>query len=256
MDWLNFTVTLFIDWLMQPMGIVFSCLLVALLVGFRQGFAFSRAALLSSVLVLWFSSTPISANWLVKQVEPATPEVSCATDITSTTPVVVLGGALHAYISSDNPYEVLSRDSLQRTLHAAKLDKGENPFYVLGGGVTSRKLAHYMELVLMEQGIDSTRITKEQRSLSTLGNARELSTVLPPTFEPAIILVTSQLHLKRAESAFESQGYSVCGVGVGSLYAPSAGWVGWLPYAESLLKSTLAWREMLASNWYQLRYNI
>lgn len=183
-------------------------------------------------------------------------EVSCTSRVTSTTPVVVLGGALRAYISSENPYEVLSSDTLQRTLHAAKLDNGENPFYVLGGGTTHRKLAHYMELVLTEHGIDSTRITKEQRSLSTMGNARELSEVLPPSFTPVIIMVTSQLHLKRAESVFLSLGYSVCPVGVGSLYAPSAGWAGWLPHVEPLLKSTLAWRELLASNWYQLRYNI
>lgn len=248
--------TVFIDWLMQPIGLVFSSLLMVLLIGFRKGFVLSRAALLSSVLVLWFSSTPVSSNWLVKQVEPETTSSSCAHTVDPSTPVIVLGGALHAYIRSDNPYEVLSRDSLQRTLHAAKLNKGENRFYVLGGGVTRRKLSHYMELVLVEQGIESSRITKEQRSLSTMGNARELSRVLPPSSTPSIILVTSQLHLPRAASAFTSQGYTVCGVGVGSLYAPSAGWVGWLPYAESLQKSTLAWREMLASGWYEWRYGI
>lgn len=243
---------LIFNWAVQPLGLVFLILLLAAALGFRQGSILARLALWVGISLLWIASAPLSANWLVKNLEADTSS-SCAPS-SGHLPVVVLGGGLNAYTTSENPYEVLSGPTIQRTLAAAMLDNGSNRFYLLGGGGTSRKLATYMAQIMEQQGIVEQRIITETNSRSTEGNARELSALMPPSMARKIVLVTSQLHLNRAKKIFEFHGFTVCGVGAGSLYAVSSGWVGALPYIESLEKTTMASRELLATLLYQWRH--
>jgi uncharacterized SAM-binding protein YcdF (DUF218 family) len=211
-----------------------------------------RACLLTGFVLLWVSSAPVTANALVRILEaPDSPVDSVCTSIhaagSRAAPVVVLGGALDAYTDSDNPYEVLSRESLRRTLHATQLAHDENRFYLLGGGQTSRKLSNFMARVLVVRGMAPERIVSETRSLSTRENARALSTLLDPAIAGPVILVSSRLHMNRAMATFRAEGFRICPADVGSLYSRSAGWVGFLPYIQPLVKTTAAWRELLAS---------
>ena len=250
--------TLLFEWFTQPLGIIFFFLIVSLALAMRRGSGtfWSRFPLVTGVLLLWAASAPITANWLVQQVELTGSETSCET-ADSATPVVILGGGMNPYVLSDSPLEVLSQDTVQRTLKSISLDSGANTFYVLGGGKTSRKLGQYMKLLLVEQGINPERVMTEVHSQSTLENARELSRLLPADQTPEFYLVTSALHMKRAQSTFKEQGYpSICPISAVSLYAPSAGWVGALPYIGPLTKTTLAAREWLAITWYRWRLGI
>ncbi len=218
-----------------------------------------RITLLGSVLFLWVCSAPLTSNSLVKLMEspryavPVTCESSDdAGNLTAHSAIVVLGADLDAYVESDNPYRVLSRDSLIRTLHAASLDTGNNQFYVMGGGQTSRKLGNFMAPVLIDQGVSDANIVRDLLSQSTQTNAERLLELRSSVISTPITLVTSSLHMNRAVDIFSAHGFIVCPSASSTLYSVSAGWVGLLPYIAGLNKTTLAFRELLATIKYRV----
>ncbi len=247
---------LLVDWFVQPLGLVFTALIISQLWLFCVAGVPRLLKLIfaGATALLWASSAPLTANGLVYFLEAPNVPLCGAIDANqrSTLPVVVLGSDLDAYVPSDSPYRVLSPESLSRTLHAATLDTGRNRFYLMGGGLTSRKLSEYMARVLVDQGIASERIEQERESLNTVQNAAQLVGLPGISTELPVILVTSSLHMNRAESIFAAQGFSICHSSSGSLYSPSAGWVGLLPYIDALTKTTFAWRELLATIKYRL----
>ena len=251
-----------LEWVVQPLALVFIGLLISQLWLLRVPGAPTLLKVLfaSTIGLLWLCSAPLTANALVWQVEKPRYEASelCAQfhsdRLTNGLPVVVLGADLDAYVESENPYEVLSVESMTRTLHAATLDNGSNEFFLLGGGQTPRKLSDFMSQVLIDQGVDSTRIARDRISLSTRENAEQLALMIEPLKTRPIILITSALHMNRAVNIFNHAGFTVCPSDTNSLYSVSAGWVGLLPYITALNKTTLAWREALATVKYQLGF--
>lgn len=250
---------LLLDWFLQPLGLVFCGLVIGQLwlLWVPKVPVLLRACLAGATLLLWLGSAPLSANALVGRLEQPSRHatetcdalaVSKATD----TPVVVLGEDLDAYVASDNPYEVLSNESLMRTRHALSLDTGSSRYYLMGGGQTSRKLSDFMARVIIDQGVNEARVVRDTISLSTRENAQQLAAMLQPDSTRSIILVTSALHMNRSVSIFADHGFSSCPSPSGSLYSVSAGWVGLLPYIGSLSKTTAAWRELLATIKYEL----
>lgn len=211
----------------------------------------------ATTALLWASSAPLTANALVFQMETPNEAMSVQCDALNiqqrrSLPVVVLGADLDAYVASDSAYEVLSPESLTRTLHAATLDTQVNRFYLMGGGQTSRKLSGFMARVLIDQGVVRTRIEQENASLNTVQNAEQLVRLPGISKDLPIVLVTSSLHMNRAAAIFAAQGFVSCPSPSGSLYSVSAGWVGLLPYIDALAKTTFAWRELLATIKYRL----
>ncbi len=245
-----------LDWFLQPLGLVFTVLLIGLLLILRSGAVspVQTSALVGSTMLLWLCSAPLTANSMVKWMERpryTVPDVCFGGGeegpSTVSLPIVVLGADLDAYVESDNPYRVLSRESLMRTLHAADLDSGNTAYYLMGGGQTSRKLSDYMAAVLAEQGIPESRIVRDRLSLSTRGNAERLRELLAADTSAPITLITSALHMNRAVHVFDDLGFMVCPSASASLYSVSAGWVGLLPYITGLSKTTLVIREWLAT---------
>ncbi len=248
--------SLLLDWIVQPLTLVFGLLLIALIRVWRLR-PFPQAAawwLLAASGTLWMASAPITANALVGRLETTHQHYSANCELISDrSSVVVPGASIDAYVDSDSPYEILGRDSLTRTLRAAALDSGKQMFYVLGGGQTSRKLSDLMAAVLTEQGIARDRIVLESISRSTIENAQQLAALLEPAQTPPIALVTSSLHANRATATFSGLGFTVCPITVDPLYSVSAGWIGFLPHIDALFKSTQAWREGLAIALYRVR---
>ena len=250
-----------VEWFVQPLGLVFVSLLIGLVLvsGARGMSGLQRIVLIGSTFFLWVCSAPLPANTLMKWMETPSYSVpaSCSgsgkqSDPATHSMIVVLGADLDAHVESDNPYRVLSQDSLIRTLHAASLDSGSNRFFLMGGGQTSRKLSDFMAMVLAEQGVPDTRIVRDRLSRSTQQNAERLLELLSSDTSVPITLVTSSLHMNRAVQIFEDHGFIVCPSSSASLYSAPVGVVGLLPYITALNKTTLAFRELLATLKYQI----
>jgi len=197
-------------------------------------------------------SMPSFANALVFRLENARQNPAVCS-VTQDAPVVVLGGGIDLYVPSQSPYEILSQDSLIRTLRAPEFATENSHYYLLGGGNAEHTLAANMKKVLVDLGIDSTNITLENSSKSTYENAQALVNLLPPTESQTITLVTSRMHVKRASATFEKLGYRVCHVRVDEVYSVPAPPVSLLPYLSGLNKSTLAMHEWMALMVYRLK---
>lgn len=248
-----------LQWALQPLSWALLAWTVSLLAGiggrrvrWRQ-MAFVLGAI--GCTLLWLLSTPRLSNALALWAERAPLATTCAASTSSSAtraswPIVVPGAGLNAWLDSEEPFQLLDRDSVSRTLRALQLDQGNTAFYVLGGGDNGHTVAGLMARVLRRAGVAPERIVEERGSRSTHENASMLRPLLP-TDRP-IRLVSSALHLPRARASFERAGYRVCTVSSGTLHSPSAGLVGWLPWLTGLTRSSEVARESFARLLYAL----
>ena len=245
-----------LNWVLQPVGIIFSGLTLTLLLwlgsGARPRLPFS-VFLLSSVAFLIFAM-PSFANALVKRIETARENPAFCEKNSNEVPIVILGGGIDLYVPSDNPYETLQTDSLIRTLRAPEFATENTQYYLLGGGNERRSLAASMRQVLINRNVSENNIIIETVSQSTVDNAKALNALLPSN--TTINLLTSKLHIKRASATFEKAGYQVCHIGVDSLYSTPKPPVSLLPYLSGLQKSTLAFHELLAWQVYKIKGHV
>ncbi len=243
-----------IEWVLQPLGLVTGALMLTLLSwcvnGAKPRIPFVLFCLSAAMLIAF--SMPSISNALVWRVENA--RTNSSECISSPPPsMVVLGGGIDLYVPDNSPYEVLNSDSLIRTSRAPEFASANSHYYLLGGGNSERTLAKSMQQVLVAQGIHPDNITTENKSTSTHENAQALTTLLPPSDTPRINLLTSMLHVKRAAATFEKNGYTVCHIGVDTLYSVPKMPVSLLPYLAGLNKSTLVFHEWLALTVYRIK---
>jgi uncharacterized SAM-binding protein YcdF (DUF218 family) len=164
-------------------------------------------------LVIGVASSPLVARFTIAgwerpaAREPRQPE---SADV-----LVVLGGGIK--IPPREGPAVLASNSLYRTLRAFELHRQTGlPIVVSGGpadGPGSLTVAGEMAKLLVELGVPETEILREEVSTSTRSNAVETVRILRERGFKRPILVTSALHVRRAELLFAQLGIPVDGVG-------------------------------------------
>lgn len=129
--------------------------------------------------------------------------------------LVVLGGGIK--IPPQDEPVVLASNTLYRALRAFELHRQTGlPILVSGGpadGPGSLTVAGEMAKLLVELGVPETEILREEVSTSTRSNAVETVRILRERGFKRPILVTSALHVRRAELLFSQLGVPVDGVG-------------------------------------------
>ncbi|MBX2838442.1 MAG: YdcF family protein [Gammaproteobacteria bacterium] len=254
-------INLLLDWLLQPLGTVFTMVIIGVLVvvvspdkrpGLRKIGSLSIAL---GFLFLWIMSMPGVSNRLAFHLENRRVNPEDCTD-KKQLPIVLLAGGIDKYVSSTDPYDILNRDSLLRTIKAADFyrENGRVDIYLLGDHDTDAKDTMAMSHVLTQHGVSSVQINRNNESRSTRDNAKNFVGMFDVLTKPKQIrLVTSALHIQRAAATFEKAGFRVCHVSADSLYSPAVGWVALLPYMSGLRKSTLVIREFIALVVYRAR---
>lgn len=251
---MNSTLYLLADWALQPLSLAFSLLVLIVTVGwFRlRRYKFEYSLMVLTLLILWVASSPGFANGWVYRLENARSNPAhCVKQ--QPQKVVIPGGGLDKYIESTSPYEILDRDSQLRVYRALDIATPESQFVLLGGGTHARTPAPFMQQMLLDRGIPSQRISMESVSRNTVENAQALKVLFPVSTTPAITLVTSALHVRRAAASFEAEGYTVCHVSSDSLYSPAVFPVSAMPYLSGLQKTTRAMHEQLGWWVYQAK---
>ncbi len=245
-----------IDWVLQPVGMTAFFLLLLILVwllfyGARPRLPFLWAFFTGGLF--WLLASAGFSNYVVWKIENWRTNSAQCDALAENVPVVVLTGGLDKYVLSDDPYQILSRDSLLRVLRAQEVAGEQAAFYITGGVSHSRQPAEMMASVLIDQGVGAQRIVTENVSGSTAESAVAMRQLLPPADSPVIQLITSYLHVPRASSTFEKQGYEVCSVATDTLYSPAVMPVSLLPYISGLQKSTRTIHELIAVVVYRLK---
>lgn len=204
--------------------------------------------LLVSAAVAWslLWSVPQSSEWLRRSLEDRHP-VLAAEAAPRADAVVVLGGGGHVGWSRR---EGVTADELpySRLAAGARLWlAGRAPRVVLsGGGENGHSEARGMARAIATLGVPERALLLEQRSTDTLGNAVYTAELARRHGIRRVLLVTSALHMPRAELLFRQAGLEVVPMPVPEPRI-SGGWTQrWIPRPRALWRSGRALKEYAA----------
>lgn len=198
-----------------------------------------------------FVATPLGANFIVAQVEMITIDQSCVKNNIDT--IVILSGGITGDPDSSDEVWRLKEETYRRVLlglDLAKLIK-DSKIIVSGGfgGIYSEAII--MESLIKKMGYSGIIIT-DAGSKSTYASAVNVTEILLKNNIKKYWLVTSALHMLRAESTFTKQGIIPCQYPVNSKYIDTSFPGSILPQMSALEKSTAAFHEIIGLLWYWL----
>jgi uncharacterized SAM-binding protein YcdF (DUF218 family) len=172
-----------------------------------------QAALLLLLGLAWVGlwATPVFSDWVRCELESRYPPVPIEA-LPSADVIVVLGGGIGAAFSP-RLHPDLSAGA-DRVWHAARLyHAGKAPWVLVSGGMLpwhrGPAEADAMQGFLTALGVPASAILLEDNSATTHENAVETARVMAEAGLRDALLVTSALHMQRAEASFRAVGIAV-----------------------------------------------
>lgn len=199
--------------LVYPLSLACLMLLGILLLRKRPRWVLSLG--LTAFLLLWLGGNRLVSMTLVRSLEwQYLPSWGAAQDLPQAEMIVLLGGGEEA---AAPPQTVAGlNDAGDRMVHAAWLyQQGAAPRVLASGGIVGvdgpalQAGAEAMHQLLEIMGVPAGAITLERRSRNTYENAIETKKLLDAQGIERIILVTSAMHMPRAQAIFARQGFDV-----------------------------------------------
>jgi uncharacterized SAM-binding protein YcdF (DUF218 family) len=245
--------------LVYPLDLSLTMLLIAcvlLVVRFRKT---GLALVFLAAMWLWFWSAPLTTDWVRATLEHAYPPVPVE-KLPSADAIVVLGGGM-AGVEPPRLHPDLGL-AADRIWHAARLHKaGKAPVVVLSGGAgwarsgDKQPEAGAMSEFLQDLGVPKSSILLESESRNTYENALCTKRLLDARSEKKILLVTSALHMRRAEAIFRSLGFEVVPAATDYEIADESKLTPllWMPDAISLDGGSRALKEYLGLIAFRIR---
>jgi uncharacterized SAM-binding protein YcdF (DUF218 family) len=169
--------------------------------------------------------------------------------------VVLLGsGSYRREDWTGGRWSVLDPAGLERTLEAARVYRLIDAAYVIssGGVVQDDSVGAVMKETLINIGVPVDRILVEGKSFNTRDEAVMVKAMLPPLNVQHVILVTSEIHMRRAVGLFRGVGIDVIPA-IARPYEFSRWMDTLLPSDTGLRTSALAVHEILGITYYWLR---
>ena len=241
--------------LLYPLGV--ACVLIAAgLVFVRRRFGFFLV--LGGLAWLWLWSTPIFSDLIRLSLERGYADVEV--ESLPVVPVtVVLGGAFDTG-KGQFSYPNMNH-ATDRYWHAARLyDAGRTGTVILTGGRNRRYPEAMSEaesgaLLLGDLGVRPADMRLENHAGSTRENAVLVGEILNDMGTERFFLVTSALHMPRAEAAFRKIGLDPVPVATDFEVAKPLDFQPrrWLPSAKALMDSSRAYHEYVGYIVYRLR---
>jgi uncharacterized SAM-binding protein YcdF (DUF218 family) len=205
-----------------------------------------------SFLGLYALSTPYIGDELLKAIEIP---VGNPLDDRSGQAIVVLGGGKY-YAAPEYGGDTVNAYTLMRLRYGARLYRAlDKPVLVTGGSPegSAATEAWAMKTVLAQEfGVPVAWV--EERSRTTLENARLSYIMLSVEDVHTVYLVTHAWHMPRAKLAFEHAGFSV--IPAPTKYATRFRLTAldFLPQADALFDSSRFFREFIGIAWYRLKF--
>ncbi len=222
-----------------------------------------RTLAIVGLALAWLLATPLGAEALARIVEagqrPLDAAGWAAARDTASPPqaVVVLGAGVVADRSTDLGRERLSAGSLQRAVAGARMARITGLPVMVCGGRPHQTRASEAALLrgTLETELGVPVRWSEERSRDTIENAWGAAAMLQADGVRHIVLVTHAYHMRRAQVAFESAGFTVLPAPHDPLARQrgAPGLSDLLPSAEAAEVSSLATHEVLGRLWQALR---
>ncbi len=241
-----------------PVGIAIELCVLSLLFLRKDKSRMSRMLLLTAVLVLWGSATPMLARTLYGSLERMHPPVAIL-DIPASKCIVLMGGAVAPVMPPGTDIDMY--DSVDRVRKAAQLQrmgKGEMIIVSAGNQPWSQYAlpeAESIKVLLMEWGVPADAIVLDRKSRNTRENAVNSASLIQKWRCGTPLLVTSAVHMPRAVKAFSRVRVNVFPVStdVRVIELPQMTVFDYLPNAGALKMTTDAMREWLSQWVYEFR---
>jgi len=241
------------DWVVDPVGFLFLVSLLWLLLRLWKRFSFGRIVVLVCWVALFFLvSAPTVVNpWLLHYEDRYSENPACL----ASRPIVVLGGGADSRAPDSNAFEYLDHPTFVRVSKAIPLSEQfpNIPVIVVGGALKEISEAELMAAFLGQAGIDPLRIYQEADSSNTYENAKNVKALLfDKELDEDVNLVTSALHMRRAEAVFKKLGIQVCPVAVDQQGLRDVAKFAWWPQISAMNKFDLVLHESIAWIVYKL----
>lgn len=255
----------FLPVFIYPLGLAILLVAAAVLLGKRP---FARRVLLgTAVLLLWLSSTRVSAYAITRSLEQ---QYLPPADWPTADAIVILGAGAEPSIAPRTLVEV-NKSGDREILGAWLYHQGKAGKIVVSGGVVPwvnpagiPSGAESMAELLTLLDVPPEAIVLEPASRNTFENAAFTRQVLAETGEQTILLVTSATHMPRSVRLYEAQGFTVIPAAAdfqvtdaewGLLFTPDIGVqvLNWLPEAGYLHMTTTALKEYVGLVVYRLQ---
>ncbi len=209
-----------------------------------------------AIVSLWFLSTPVTVNYLVKTLErvPAL-HPSKLEDITADAIIVLSGSQNESAPEFGQP--VSTGGTLSRIRYGALLQRFTGlPILLSGGSVSGREERSLAETMAfdLETGFGGEANWLEMKSRTTAENARYSYGILSAEEKTSVVLVTSAIHMPRAQWSFEQVGFTVIPAPTSFTPEKPLTVISFLPNAPSLQLSNQVMHEWLGYLTYQIVY--
>lgn len=237
--------------LLPPLNLLVCCALGIVLLKRSQRLA--RTVLIFACLVLYVFSTPIIVGTLRRSAE-TTPPLNPDVALPEAEAIVVLAGGLYRK-APEYGVDTVDGYVLERLRYAARLYRlTGKPVFVTGGSWREgvRPESHAMKESL-EEDFHVPVQWVEDRSRTTLENARFSAPLLQQNGIHKIYLVTHALHMRRAREAFERMGLIVIPAPTVFATREQLSILHFLPQGASLESGNNVLYEWLGRLWYALK---
>lgn len=255
---MDITLSKVLPLLVYPLNVSLGLAVLALVMAAARRRRAAAWAGVCAVTILWVASTPLTAAYLVTQLERRHPPVA-ADALPRSDAIVLLGGGLGLPLPPRVHADL--NESADRVLYAARLFRaGVAPRVIVSGGNVFPQPgvhaeSHYTAQLLNEWGVPNEAILTETSSRNTYENALRTRQILKRNHLKRVVLVTSGFHMPRALAVFRSAGVeaspAVSDVIVVQYEAP--GILRFVPSAGALETTTLACKEYLGLLVYRWR---
>ncbi|MBN2654490.1 MAG: YdcF family protein [Nitrospirae bacterium] len=237
-----------------PPGIFISILMLISIIFFvRKRF---KPAFISMFLfiTLWIFSIFPTADILLKGLEsgysiPINPKGDL---------IVLLGGGVIEDAPDITGIGVPCSEFYARIIAAVRLQKMLNvPVLISGGKVfNSNPEALIVKRFLIDLGVPAPKIYIEDESRDTLENALNTKTIIIKYGFKNPLVVTTALHMRRAELCFQKAGLKIkpYPVGFKTLQGRPYRWYNFLPHADNMENISAAMHEYIGYQFYKMVY--
>lgn len=215
---------------------------VALFLLFTRFQKTGKVVLACTLLFSYLISAPFFSNFLIRTIALERPDPTLYQQGQA---IVVLGGGLR-YSDYPESYSTTAALPLERMRYAVYLHQKTGLPIAISGGVDNEAKVMGSELQRFFQ-IEPTWL--DNKSNTTEQNAIYLRRLFDQTAQgqqiQRIILVTNEWHMRRAQAAFQRQGFIVLPAATKSQRASSSGLLKFIPQPVSFYQSGLVLREWL-----------
>jgi uncharacterized SAM-binding protein YcdF (DUF218 family) len=233
-----------------------SSLIVLMLVGLGIAGKHRRiggALILAGLILLYALSIEPVANMLLKPLESAAPPLQ---HLPARADAVVVPGGGSVDLSWADAPPVPNAETWTRLIKGIEIARKMNVPLVLTGGngepfATTLNDADVMAAAALALGMPRSQVIVENRSRNTLENSHAVRRIVNGH---RIILITSAYYMKRAVIMFKRRGFSVIPAPTYPLVQTrKTGFVTLIPFAGTLMKSSVALAEWLSLAWWGIR---